>query len=104
MLDAVNLRVDAGRIVALAGENGAGKSTLIKIIGGIYQRDGGEILLNGAPVNFTMPSHAMDAGVGIIHQELNLLPDMSVAENIFLGRVPTKMGKIQWQTMYDEAR
>ena len=91
-LDGVSLRVRAGTVHALLGENGAGKSTLMKILIGLYGRDEGEIRLNGKPVNFTRPSQALAAGVSIIQQELSPIPDMTVAENIFLGREPTRLG------------
>lgn len=93
--------IHAGRVMALVGENGAGKSTLMKIVTGIYAPDkGGEIRFKGQPVRFTRPRQAMDAGIAIIHQELNLLPGLSVAENIFLGREPrTRLGSIDWPTM-----
>ncbi len=71
---------------AICGENGAGKSTLIKILGGVYQPDAGALRLAGEPVTFAHPVAARRAGIGIVHQELSLLPDRSVAENIFLGR------------------
>ncbi len=81
----VSLKVKAGSIHALVGENGAGKSTLMKVISGIHAKDAGEIYVNGELVNFTSPKESMAGGVGIIHQELALSPDLSVAENIFLG-------------------
>src|ERR1700722_15281614 len=73
---------------ALLGENGAGKSTLMKILAGIYTRDSGEILYNGEPVDFASPRAAQMAGIGIIHQELNLLNHLTVAQNLFIGREP----------------
>lgn len=102
----VELNVYKGRVLALVGENGAGKSTLMKIITGIYHPDsGGEIRLRGKPVTMSTPRQAMDRGIGIIHQELNLLPGQSVAENIFLGREPlTRTGRIDWKTMRRTAR
>ncbi|WP_404384601.1 sugar ABC transporter ATP-binding protein [Caenispirillum salinarum] len=97
----VDFSIHAGRVMALVGENGAGKSTLMKIVTGIHDPDkGGEIRFKGQPVRFTTPRQAMDAGIAIIHQELNLLPGLSVAENIFLGREPrTRFGSIDWSTM-----
>ncbi|EKV28158.1 Ribose ABC transport system, ATP-binding protein RbsA [Caenispirillum salinarum AK4] len=97
----VDFAVQAGRVMALVGENGAGKSTLMKIVTGIHDPDkGGEIRFKGQPVRFHTPRQAMDAGIAIIHQELNLLPGLSVAENIFLGREPrTRFGSIDWSTM-----
>ena len=85
-LDNVQLRVRPGSVLALMGENGAGKSTLMKIIAGIYQPDTGEILLRGKPVVFQSPLAALQSGIAMIHQELNLMPHMSIAENIWIGR------------------
>ena len=85
-LDDVQLRVRPGSVLALMGENGAGKSTLMKIIAGIYQPDSGELRLRGKPVVFSGPLAALQAGIAMIHQELNLMPHMSIAENIWIGR------------------
>ncbi len=85
-LDDVQLRVRPGTVLALMGENGAGKSTLMKIIAGIYQPDAGEIRLRGKPITFETPLAAQKAGIAMIHQELNLMPHMSIAENIWIGR------------------
>src|SRR6478672_3248323 len=82
-LDGVSLRLDAGEVLAVVGENGAGKSTLMKIVGGLYLADEGEIRLAGKPVRFTTVHEAMDAGISLIHQELNLAENLSVAANIF---------------------
>src|SRR6267378_6132751 len=84
----VNLSARAGEAHALVGENGAGKSTLMKILAGVYQPDGGEILIDGQQVRFARPSDALGSGVAMIYQELSLAPDLTVAENIFLGREP----------------
>ncbi|MBL9056597.1 MAG: sugar ABC transporter ATP-binding protein, partial [Rhodobacteraceae bacterium] len=81
-----NLR--AGEVHALMGENGAGKSTLMKILSGIYAPDGGSIHVNGAEVRIAGPRAAQALGIGIIHQELALMPDLTVAQNIFIGREP----------------
>jgi ribose transport system ATP-binding protein len=81
----VNLKVKAGSVHALVGENGAGKSTLMKVISGIYAKDAGDIYIGGELVEFNNPKESQAGGVGIIHQELALSPDLSVAENIFLG-------------------
>ncbi|MBB6284703.1 sugar ABC transporter ATP-binding protein [Geobacillus subterraneus] len=80
----------AGEVHALVGENGAGKSTLMKILTGIYQRDEGRIIYNGEEVEIPNPKKAQELGIGIIHQELNLIPDLTVAQNIFIGREPRK--------------
>lgn len=86
-LDHVQLQVKPGEVHALMGENGAGKSTLMKILMGIYTKDnGGEIIFNGQPYHVSNPKEAMDHGVAMIHQELNPILDMSVYENIFVGR------------------
>ena len=85
-LDDVQLRVRPGSVLALMGENGAGKSTLMKIIAGIYQPDAGELRLRGKPVTFSGPLAALQAGIAMIHQELNLMPHMNIAENIWIGR------------------
>ena len=82
-LQDVTLTMRGGSVHALLGENGAGKSTLIKIITGVHRPDEGELRLNGAPVRFEGPRDAIAAGVGVVHQERNLIPRFSVAENIF---------------------
>lgn len=88
-LDGVNLSVKRGSVHALMGENGANKSTLMKIIAGVYQPDGGEICLRGLPVSLKSPLHALEEGIAMIHQELALMNDMTVAENIWIRREPT---------------
>lgn len=93
-LQNVNLQLKAGEIHALLGENGAGKSTLIKVLGGIYKADEGEIFINGEKVEINNVFDAQKKGIAIIHQELVLVPHMTVAENIFLGREPKKNGFI----------
>ena len=80
-----------GEVHMLLGENGAGKSTLMKILSGAYRKDGGEIRVGGRPVEITSPRHALDLGIRVIYQELNLVPHLSVAENIFLGAAPTRL-------------
>ena len=87
-LDNVTLTVGRGEVVALCGENGAGKSTLMKILGGVYQPDAGEILLDGQPVKIHGVTDAMRLGIAFIHQELNVLGNLDVASNVFLGREP----------------
>jgi rhamnose transport system ATP-binding protein len=86
----VSLRLYAGEAHALAGENGAGKSTLIKALAGVHRPDSGTVLLDGAPVVFHGPADARDAGVAVIYQEPTLFPDLSIAENIFVGRQPRR--------------
>jgi len=103
-LDGVRLEVHGGRLNALLGENGAGKSTLMNILAGVFLPDAGEILFEGQPVKFCNPREAQEAGISIIFQELNLAPNLSVAENIFLGREPTNaLGLIDYEKMYRDA-
>ena len=99
----VALTLHRGEVVALLGENGAGKSTLIKVLSGIYQPDSGEIRMNGKPVHFELPAQATEAGIGVIHQELNYVPTISIAENIFMGKLPLKHGFVDYKTMYAES-
>ena len=87
-LDDVSLRVRRGTVHALIGENGAGKSTLMKIIAGIVPADAGELRLGGRTLRLESPRQALASGIAMIHQELNLMPSMSIAENIWIGREP----------------
>ena len=103
-LDGVSFDCTAGEVHALCGENGAGKSTLIKILGGVYQPDGGSMRIEGREVAFAHPSAARRAGISIIHQELSLLPERTVAENIYLGIEPTRFGALDRTRMRAEAR
>jgi monosaccharide-transporting ATPase len=103
-LDEVDFTLEAGEVHSLVGENGAGKSTLIKVMTGAYNRDGGEMYLDGQAVNFRTPQDAQNAGVVAVYQEVNLLMFRTVAENIFLGREPRRMGLIDWKRMNTEAR
>jgi len=102
-LDKVDLTLQRGEVHSLVGENGAGKSTLIKVLTGAYTRDGGEIFLEGKPVNFRSPEDAQRDGVVAVYQEVNLLMFRTVAENIFLGREPRKFGFVDWARMNREA-
>jgi len=103
-LDRVHMEVQPGEVHALLGENGAGKSTLMKILSGVYQPDSGEILIEGRSVQFSDTRAAEQAGIAIIHQELNLIPQMTVAENIYLGREPrTKFGLVDFKAMRQAA-
>lgn len=103
-LDHVQLQVKPGEVHALMGENGAGKSTLMKILMGIYTKDnGGEIIFNGQPYHASNPKEAMDHGVAMIHQELNPILDMSVYENIFVGREIRKNGLVDAKAEIAEA-
>ena len=104
-LSDVSLGLFAGKVTALIGENGAGKSTVVKILTGIYQPDGGRILVDGRPVPFATPQVAADNGVTAIHQETVLFDELSVAENIFLGHAPRgKLGLIDRKAMTEKAR
>ncbi len=98
-LSKVNFELLAGEVHALMGENGAGKSTLMKILSGVYGRDAGEIRLNGEPVEIGSPRQAQHMGIGIIHQELALMRDLTAAQNIFIGREPRRLGGL----LLDEA-
>jgi ABC-type sugar transport system ATPase subunit len=91
----VSLSLAHGEVLALVGENGAGKSTLIKVLGGAHPPDGGEIRLNGRAVSFNSPADAQRHGIAVIYQEFNLIPDLSIRENIFLGREPSRYGFIR---------
>ena len=102
-LDGAKLNVYQGKVMALLGENGAGKSTMMKIMTGIYRRDAGIIKHHGKEVEFNGPKESQNAGIAIIHQELNLIDHLSIAENIFLGRELTKGFRIDWSLMFNEA-
>ena len=95
-LSDVDFRLFPGEIHALLGENGAGKSTLIKVLTGVYERDAGTVELNGMPVEITSPHEAQRLGISTVYQEVNLCPNLTVAENIFLGRENTRGGTIGW--------
>ena len=87
-LEDMHLDLHAGEVLALVGENGAGKSTLMKLLTGVYDADEGEFFLNGEPYEPISPKHAQELGISIIHQEFNLMPDLTVAQNLFIGREP----------------
>ena len=91
-LDNVSLTLRAGEIHALIGENGAGKSTLIKIVTGLYQPDAGQIEMFGKPVKFASTRSAIEAGIGVVPQERNLIPAFTVAENVLLEKMPVRAG------------
>ncbi|KZE75102.1 D-ribose transporter ATP-binding protein [Paenibacillus elgii] len=105
VLDKVTFNLTGGEVHALMGENGAGKSTLMKILGGIHRRDGGTVILKGTPCEIASPSMAQSLGIAMIHQELNLIPHLTVMENIFLGREFTygRSGMINWGKMRQES-
>lgn len=103
-LNDVHIDVYAGEVHAVLGENGAGKSTLIKTMTGVHQPDSGGIYWRGEQVSFSGPREAQQLGIGAIYQEPSLFPDLDIAENIMVGRQPTRAGRIDWGAMYREAR
>ncbi|WP_432943230.1 sugar ABC transporter ATP-binding protein [Kribbella sp. CA-253562] len=102
-LDGVTLALEAGSVHALLGENGAGKSTLIKVITGLYRPDGGKLLLDGSEVTFGSPHESAAAGIGVVHQERNLIPGFTVGENILLQKLPTSRGLVDRAAIRGEA-
>lgn len=96
VLEDVCFRLKKGTVHALMGENGAGKSTLMKILGGIYSADSGEIFVEGEKVGFSGPRDGLDAGIAMIHQELAFIPEMTIAENMFLGGNQQKVILAKW--------
>lgn len=102
-LDAVSFRMFPGEVHSLMGENGAGKSTLIKALTGVYPIDSGVMTLEGTPLVVSGPAQAQAAGISTVYQEVNLLPNLSVAENIMLGREPRRFGVIDWRAMRKRA-
>ncbi|WP_053955483.1 ribose ABC transporter ATP-binding protein RbsA [Inediibacterium massiliense] len=103
-LDGVDLKIHQGRVMALLGENGAGKSTLMKILSGVYTKDQGQLIYNGEEIHLKGPKDAQDLGISIIHQELNLIPHLTIGENIFLGREPVNsFKKIDWKKLYQDS-
>ncbi|HVO69151.1 MAG TPA: sugar ABC transporter ATP-binding protein [Aggregatilineaceae bacterium] len=103
-LDNVNLEVLPGEIHGLLGENGAGKSTLMKILSGVYTRDSGRISFENRDIVVTSPHHAQSLGITIIYQELNLMPNLTVAENVYLGREPNTARFVRWRQLNDQTR
>ena len=103
-LTEVDFRLFPGEVHALMGENGAGKSTLIKVLTGVYQADAGTVLLDGQQIHFASPLQAQQAGVSTVYQEVNLCPNLSVAENILIGRQPRRAGMIRWGEMRSQAQ
>ena len=102
-LDKVDFYLRQGEVHALLGENGAGKSTLIKVLTGVHRMDAGAILLNGEPIRPSNPLEAQRLGISTVYQEINLCPNLTVAENIFIGRQPMKRGQIDWKTINSRA-
>ena len=100
-LRGVDFSLVAGEVHALIGENGAGKSTLIKIIAGLYQQDAGTIEVEGEAVDFHSPADSLEHRIKVVYQELDLVPDLSIAENVFLGNLPkTALRTVDWQALY----
>ena len=104
-LDDISFVANGGEVLALMGENGAGKSTLLKVLNGDYQQTGGEYLVNGEPCHFNNPREAVAAGIGVIYQERQIMLELSVGENIFLGRLPTGfLGHIKMNEVHKKAQ
>ena len=99
-LDQVSLVLYKNEILGIVGENGAGKSTMMKIIGGVYKPTHGEIYLHGQKVALRSPQDSLSAGISIVYQELSLIPHLTVAENIFVNRLPRRNGFVQWKKLY----
>ncbi|MEK5253448.1 sugar ABC transporter ATP-binding protein [Paenibacillus sp. FSL F4-0125] len=102
-LSGVSLRLFPGEVHALMGENGAGKSTLIKVLTGVYSIDDGTVEMEGIPITVHNPLESQAAGISTVYQEVNLCPNLTVAENIFIGREPRKLGRIIWKEMNRKA-
>jgi len=100
----VSLEVHSGECLALVGENGAGKSTLMKVLSGVYAPDEGSMELAGAPVTLHSPRQAQDLGISIIYQEFNLMPNLTVMENVFVGREPDQFGFVRRREMAAQTR
>ena len=104
-LDRVSIKIESGEVLGLLGENGAGKSTLLNVVSGIYQPDGGNVFVGGEKVKIENPKHAQQLGIAIVHQELKLMPNMTVAENVFMGRLPkSKIGKVSFRKLFANTR
>ncbi len=104
-LDDVSLEVYPGEVLALVGENGAGKSTLLKVMNGDYEPDGGSLKFRGETVSFQSPAEAHALGVRVIYQEPEILPDLTVAENIYMGNLPTRFGSwVDWNKTFEMAQ
>ncbi|MBR6683735.1 MAG: sugar ABC transporter ATP-binding protein, partial [Firmicutes bacterium] len=104
VLNGVNFQLGQGEICALLGENGAGKSTLMNILGGVLPADSGNINLDGKDVQFASPMDSLDAGIGFIHQELNLINDLTIYENLFLTHLPKKGLFLDAATMQQKSK
>ena len=98
------IEVKYGEVHAVVGENGAGKSTFMKILGGIIAADAGKVLFKNQSVRFASPAESIKAGIAIIHQELSVLPHLNIIENVFMGRMPTRLGRVQWKVLEKKTR
>ncbi len=103
-LDGVDFELAAGEVHALLGENGAGKSTLVKLLTGVHAADAGDIVLDGRPIRPRGPAEALEMGISPVYQEVNLLANLSVAHNLYLGREPRRFGSIDWRRLNADAR
>src|SRR3954451_5694459 len=103
-LQGVDFTARRGEVHALMGENGAGKSTLIKVLTGVHARDSGTFRLDGSEIHPGSPKEAEAVGISTVYQEVNLIPQLSVAENICLGRQPTRFGLVRWKAIAERAR
>ena len=103
-LSDVSLCVGQGEVRALVGENGAGKSTLMKVLAGAIKKDSGTITIHGKQADYDSPRQALEHGISVIYQELNMVPDLTVAENIFMDQIPTKNGFVNWKEMNRRSR
>jgi len=103
-LDNVNIKLRKATVHAVMGENGAGKSTLMKIINGLYKKDAGKIFLDGKEVSFSSPLEASEAGIAMIYQELNFFSELTVEENIFMGKHPSSFGFVKWKELRKEVQ
>ncbi len=100
----VDISVNKGEVHGLMGENGAGKSTLIKVLTGVYKKNGGEIIFEDNKFESHSPVETEKYGISTVYQEINLIPNLSVAENIYLGRQPMRFGNINWKAINTRAR
>ena len=102
-LDNVTVSFESGKVHAFIGKNGSGKSTLVNVFSGSTAATSGKVFLDGKELQFRSPSEAQACGLATVYQELSLVPNISVAENIFLGRLPMKNGHVDWKKTYAEA-
>src|SRR5512142_3293403 len=98
-LSGVDFRLFRGEVHAVMGQKGAGKSTLVKVLTGVHKHDAGEILLEGKPIRPDSPFSAQKLGISTVYQEINLCPNLSVAENMYIGRQPMRLGSIRWKEL-----